>query len=129
MRLVILESPFAADTIEGIEENVRYARDCIHDCLKRDEAPIASHLLFPQMLDDKVPAQRALGTKAGLAWVSKADAMVVYLDRGMSNGMQAAVRYGISRNVKIEYRFLHGDKAAKPELYLVKEEPCSPMNT
>jgi len=40
MKLVVIESPYAGD----IEANVKYARECMSDCLKRGEAPIASHL-------------------------------------------------------------------------------------
>ena len=39
MKLVIVESPFAGDT----ERNIRYARACLADCLRRGEAPFASH--------------------------------------------------------------------------------------
>lgn len=55
MRMVIVESPYAGD----IERNVAYARACIADCLKRGEAPFASHLLYtqPGVLDDGVPAE------------------------------------------------------------------------
>ena len=67
MRLVIVESPYAGD----VEENVRYARACLADCLARGEAPFASHLLYtqPGVLDDDVPGERALGIAAGFAVV------------------------------------------------------------
>lgn len=88
MRLVILESPYAGD----IERNVAYARACMADCLRRGEAPIASHLLYtqPGVLDDDVPAERALGIEAGLAWGRVVEAVVFYLDLGMSKGMMDA---------------------------------------
>ena len=40
-----------------------YARACVADCLRRGEAPIASHLLYtqPGVLDDDVPEERAQG--------------------------------------------------------------------
>jgi hypothetical protein len=90
MRRVILESPYAGDVLT----NVNYARRCVRDSVLRGEAPIASHLLFtqPGILDDLVPEERALGIDAGLAWMAVADAMVLYIDRGMSKGMQEAMR-------------------------------------
>ena len=121
MRLVILESPYAANTPEGIETNIRYARDCLRDCVMRDEAPIASHLLFTQILNDSVPEERKLGIAVGLAWAKKADAMVVYLDRGMSSGMIAAVHYAIAHNLPVEYRELP-KVAEKPRLVLVETD-------
>ena len=59
-RLVILESPYFADTEDGVEQNVKYARQCLRDSLLRGEAPLASHLLYtqPGVLDDRVPDER-----------------------------------------------------------------------
>jgi len=110
MRRVIVESPYAGE----IEENVKYARACVRDCLLRGEAPIASHLLHTQdgILRDGVPEERALGIAAGLAWAKVADAMVVYTDRGRSKGMLAAVAYAEQAGVLVEFRRLPKDKPA-----------------
>ncbi len=88
MKRVVLESPYAGD----IDRNVAYARRCVRDCLKRGEAPIASHLLFtqPGILKDDAPDERALGIAAGLVWCEVADMSVFYTDYGWSNGMNAA---------------------------------------
>lgn len=50
MRRVIVESPYAGD----IERNMRYLRACLADCLRRGEAPFASHAIYtqPGVLDD-----------------------------------------------------------------------------
>lgn len=89
-RLVIVESPYAGD----VDRNVAYARAALADCLARGEAPFASHLLYtqPGVLDDDVPAERQWGIDAGLAWGSVADATVLYVDLGISRGME----YGIA---------------------------------
>lgn len=104
MRLVILESPYAGDT----DYNVRYARAAMVDCLRRGEAPFASHLLYtqPGVLDDRIPTIRQVGIDAGLAWGRRAEATVVYTDLGISPGMQ----YGIARATEcgrpVEFRTL-----------------------
>lgn len=104
MRKIILESPYAGE----VEKNVTYAQKCMHDCFKRGEAPFASHLLYtqPNVLDDLIPEERALGIEAGLIWGDQAEATVVYTDLGISRGM----KYGIERAIKagrpIEYRTL-----------------------
>lgn len=85
-RLVILESPYAGE----VAANVAYARAAMRDSLNRGEFPIASHLLYAQVLDDRVPEERALGIAAGLAWRSIATRAVFYVDRGWSGGMLAA---------------------------------------
>lgn len=102
MRLVILETPYAGD----IAENIAFARACLRDCLKRGEAPIASHLLHTQVLDDMQPDERQLGIKAGHAWIPRADAVIVYVDKGTSQGMQAGIAAATKACVPVEYRRL-----------------------
>ena len=104
MRLVILESPYAGD----IEANVEYARRCVRDALARGEAPIASHLLYtqPGVLRDEVPEERQWGIDAGLAWANRADATVVYTDKGISSGMKHGIANAERAGRPIEYRTL-----------------------
>jgi hypothetical protein len=108
MRRVILESPFAGKTDADVVINVTYARRCVRDSVMRGEAPIASHLLFtqPGILDDNVPNERRLGIDAGLAWVPFADAMVIYIDRGVSDGMSEAMKYAQRHGLPTELRAL-----------------------
>ena len=108
MRLVVIESPYAGKTDEETRENVDYAKHCVHDCLKRGEAPYASHLFFtqPGILDDKVQGERILGINAGFAWAEKADVVVVYMDRGMSKGMEDGIRRARDSGQNLEYRSL-----------------------
>jgi hypothetical protein len=104
LRRVVIESPFAGD----VERNIAYARRCVRDCLDRGEAPIASHLLFTQdgILDDGVPNERTLGIAAGLAWLPVADAMVLYVDHGISPGMTAAMTVATNLSIPVEQRRL-----------------------
>lgn len=107
MRRVILESPYAGTT-DDIIRNVAYARACVRDCLNKGEAPIASHLLFtqPGILRDGQPEERKLGIKAGLAWLSMADAMVVYIDYGISQGVESAISKAELAGIPVERRQL-----------------------
>ena len=104
MRRVVLESPYAGD----INANVAYAKECVRDCLLRDEAPIVSHLLFtqPGILKDEIPEDRARGIAAGHAWTSQADAVVVYTDRGISKGMEKGIELARFLQIPVEYRNL-----------------------
>lgn len=106
MRLVVIESPYAGD----IERNVHYARCAMADCLARNEAPFASHLLYtqPDVLDDNDPAQRELGIAAGFAWRQRSDATIVYTDLGISAGMRAGIEHARTHGQPIEYRSLPG---------------------
>ena len=56
---VIIESPFRANTTHSEDTHVQYALRCLADSLSRGEAPIASHLLYTQVLDDSDPQARA----------------------------------------------------------------------
>lgn len=102
MRLVILESPYAGD----IEANVAYARRALKDSLARGEAPIASHLLYTQVLDDTDQVERRLGIEAGLAWRRVAEASVVYADRGISPGMAYGMDAAAEMGLSVEVRYL-----------------------
>lgn len=102
MRLVIVESPWAG----SVEKHERYARAAMADCLKRGEAPFASHLLYtqPGVLDDRIHEERILGIEAGLAWGRKAELTVVYTDCGMSNGMKMGISRALAEGRSINYR-------------------------
>lgn len=90
-RLVILESPFAALKNRTVENNIAYAKLAMMDSLSRNEAPIASHLLYPQILNDNLHADRALGIAAGHAWLRVCDEIAFYADWGFSPGMCATM--------------------------------------
>ena len=108
---VEIESPFAGD----VEMNIKYARACVVDCLKRGEAPYASHLFFTQegILDDTVQEERKLGMEAGKVWSMMAEKSVVYTDRGMSSGMRWGVEEAQKAGRPVEYRHLGGEWATE----------------
>lgn len=108
MKLVVIESPFRAETSAETEANVAYARACMADSIARGEAPIASHLLYtqPGILDDAIAAERARGIEAGLAWGRHAELTAVYVDRGWSEGMRAGVNRALSEGRPVEKRSL-----------------------
>lgn len=125
MKLVIIESPLGNRpdgtrcSPEEFERNVQYARACVKDSLLRGEAPFASHVIYPLVLDDATPEQRRMGMEAGFAWGDAARQVdadffgpsalrAVYTDRGVTPGMTE----GIQRNgMTVEYRTLGGDWA------------------
>jgi hypothetical protein len=111
MRLVYLESPYAGD----VESNLAYLRACMADCLRRGEAPYASHGLYtqPGVLDDDKPEERRLGMEAGFCWGEKADASVFYVDRGWSRGMIEGLKRARAHGRPVELRVLHSENADK----------------
>jgi len=125
MRLVIVESPFAARKPDGswdpagVEENLRYVRAAMHDCLLKGEAPYASHALYtqPGVLDDQVPAERELGINGGFAWNTKADVSIFFVDRGISSGMKQGIKNAIECRRPIEIRSLADFRTEKTGEY------------
>lgn len=110
MKLVIVESPYGSEFEAVVEANIKYARACMADCLRRGEAPFASHLLYtqPGVLKDLIPEERTLGTAAGLAWGMKADITAVYVDRGMSAGMKQGIEAAEAAGRPVQFRMLPG---------------------
>ena len=108
MVLVVLESPYAGD----VETNERYARAAMRDCFSRGEAPFASHLLYtqPGVLDDTDPTERRIGIHAGFHWRRVAEKTVVYVDLGISAGMQLGINDALDCGQGVEMRRLEGWK-------------------
>ncbi len=100
--LVAIESPLSGDFIT----NTVYARMALRDSVVRGEAPLASHLLYTQVLDDTDPADRQLGMAAGLAWNCHAELVAVYTGLGISAGMQAGIDLATVRDIPIVFRDL-----------------------
>lgn len=104
MKRVVIESPFAGE----VDQNIAYAKRCVQDCLKRGEAPFASHLFFTQegLLDDLVPKERELGITAGFAWGEAAELSAFYIDRGISGGMRLGLEAALKSGRWVEVRSL-----------------------
>ena len=104
MKRVVLESPFAGE----VSKHILYARACVRDCLHRNEAAIASHLLYTQkdILKDQVPEERVLGIRAGFAWNRQAEKVVVYTDFGLSSGMERGIELASQYHIVVEFRKL-----------------------
>lgn len=100
--VTIVESPYAGDPTN----NRLYAIAACVDCMKRQEVPYASHLFFPQFLDELTPAEREQGITAGYAMWWAAAKVAFYVDRGWSSGMQRALERAKERGFVIEYRKL-----------------------
>ena len=96
----IVESPYRGD----VARNKAYLDRCLLDSLKRGEAPIASHKIWPGIFNDEIPEERDLGIEAGLAWIPVADLMAVYTDFGISDGMENAMSRAQLHKIPIELR-------------------------
>lgn len=71
---VYVASKYAGDVDANVVAAIGYCRKVIRD----GYMPIASHLLYPQMLDDNIPAERELGLLFGLALLRMCDEVWVF---------------------------------------------------
>lgn len=105
MTRVFIASPLAPRDGRIMADNLDYARAAMRDSLKRGESPLAPHLLYPQLLDDADPDERALGMKCGLEWLNACELLAIYADHGVSSGMAAEIKhaelYGIPREQRV----------------------------
>ena len=86
---VYVASRYAGD----VERNVAAAVRCCQFAIRRGCMPIASHLLYPQILQDNIPEERELGTVFGLALLALCDEVWFFTDGdGLSPGMAAEER-------------------------------------
>lgn len=101
-KTVVIESRYAPrknlgrdDAEAEVEANLEIARDACRFAVMEGYNPYASHLFFPQFLNDDDPEERDWGIRCGLKWASHAtEAWFIITDLGMSNGMnQALIRH------------------------------------
>ncbi len=111
LRRVVIESPFAG----SVEFNLKYARRCMADSLRRGEAPLASHLLYtqPGILRDDDPEERKLGMEAGFVWGELAEATVVYTNLGITPGMKRGIARANMEGRAVEYRTLEDPRVSQ----------------
>jgi len=83
-KLVYIASPYAGD----VEQNVRFAKAACRYAIEQGVTPIAVHLLYPQLLDDGIPAEREAGLKMGRRVLEACDELWV-CGRRISQGMEA----------------------------------------
>lgn len=100
MKRVILESPYRGNR----ERHLKYLDRAMRHSLSLGESPLASHRLFTTALDDADEGERDLGMQAGWAWLIAAEAVVVYKDLGISDGMLEGLVRAEALGKPIEYR-------------------------
>lgn len=103
-RNVILITPFMAEDPALAEKMKRYAKRATKDSLNKNEAPLASHLFYYSVLNEKDPIERDIGLQAQLSWIRVADLVAVYVDFSITPAMKVAINNAKLLQKKIEYR-------------------------
>lgn len=108
MKRVNLESP-----MRSCEHWQGYLKLCMQDSISRGEAPFASHAMYPFFLNDDRTEERELGIEMGMEYLVKAQAVVFYVDHGMSPGMLVALDRALEYKKRVEFRCIMEDKFAE----------------
>ncbi len=90
---VYVVSRYAGDIENNVLSAIRYCKFVI----TKGKMPIAAHLLYPQIVDDNVPAEREIGTMFGIALLEMCDEVWCFgkeLSSGMEREIQEAKRLG-----------------------------------
>jgi hypothetical protein len=101
---VILITPFMAEDPSIAEKMKRYAARATRDSINKHEAPLASHLFFYSVLNEKDPIERDIGLQSQLSWLRVADIIAVYVDFSITPGMKVAINNAKLLQKKIEFR-------------------------
>lgn len=96
--LVYICSPFAGD----VENNVNMARVYSRFAVRNACIPLAPHLLFPQFMDDSVPAERSIALFMGMVLLGKCEQIWVF-GNTISKGMAAEIEKAKKKNMPIRY--------------------------
>ena len=123
--ITIVESPYAANNGRTVADHVKYALDCCRDAVTRNETPFASHLIYPQFLDDRKPHERLQGIGMGYTVARQClkyneGLIAFYTDYGWSFGMREAYAHYAPRGYKIECRAIYGVPVAMPEPFVMQ---------
>ncbi|MBR3624413.1 MAG: hypothetical protein IKN43_13825 [Selenomonadaceae bacterium] len=96
IKKIYVASKYAGD----VDVNTNAAIDYCRYVIDQGFMPVASHLLYPQILDDNLPHERQLGLKFGLALLAICDEVWLFtvggeISSGMEREIEVAKRLGI----------------------------------
>ena len=104
MKRVFVCSAYRGD----VTANVEVARAACREVLRQGDAPFAPHLLYPDVLDDDVPAERTLGMEAGRRWLAASHEVLVV--GPVTAGMREEIATAEALGIPVRY----ADPPAKP---------------
>lgn len=95
---VYVVSRYAGDIENNVLSAIRYCKFVI----TQGKMPIAAHLLYPQIVDDNVPAEREIGTMFGIALLEVCDEVWCF-GKEPSSGMEREIKEAKRLGKPIKY--------------------------
>ena len=89
MELIVIESPLKPTETRSFKDHRRYALWCCRHMFECGYGAIASHLLFPMYLDDRIEDERTAGIEMPWVWLPHVP-HYFFEDLGFSTGMTLA---------------------------------------
>lgn len=96
--MVYICSPYADDILN----NERKARVFSKFAVRQGAMPVTPHLLYPQFMDERDPADRELGLFFGLVLLTKCDQVWVFGSR-ISHGMACEIKKAETKGIPVRY--------------------------
>lgn len=97
-RKVYIVSPFAGE----VERNLREAVRCCRFAIDQGKQPVASHLMYPQVLADSDPQERQLGLMFGQALLALCSEVWVFGD-DITEGMRGEINEARRLHIRVRY--------------------------
>ena len=97
--LVYICNRFSGD----VSENILAARKYCRFAVDSNAIPVASHLLYPQFLNDLNPKEHELGLFFGNILMDKCDEVWIFSDGEYSTGMKAEYNRAVRKGYKIRF--------------------------
>lgn len=98
--IVYLAGPYSGDIDQNIRRIIIAAR---HAILQEHVLPIVPHLLFPTILDDENPEERALGLELDMGLIALCEELWYYGDK-ITAGMQQELDFAKKHGIKIIHK-------------------------
>jgi len=103
-KAAVILSPFMAEDPSQARRMERYAKRCLQDSVLKNEAPVANHYFYYEVLNSNLSIERDIGLQSQLIWIKHADLVVVYIDMGITQAMELAINVAKIANKRLEYR-------------------------
>lgn len=95
---VYIISRYAGDIENNVKAAIRYCRFAID----KHKMPVASHLLYPQIMDDNILEEREIGMMYGLALLAVCDEVWCF-GKDLSSGMTLEINEAKRLKIPIKY--------------------------
>ena len=90
-KVVYIAAPYAAPTELEVQANVRFHEDAMFYAINQNCIPLATALLYPPIMTDTEPAERAYGIALGMQMLARCDELWYFSENGVSPGMQQEI--------------------------------------